>query len=207
MKTILALFTALSLGTAFAQSSGEPMLNIEPRGTKAEMGQRHMVEFTADSLPTLIYSMTKTKTKGTSSDNDSSSQLSLNYAYAIHPNIQVGGKLNYFNGLFANNDVEQLDVQAGLWLNSKAGDLKNSPYINFLIGTGYAQTFGANGGRDDIFLGTIAFGKRYSLERFGVNHVSWTPEIAFTSQNSTANSSYDYRQATEFRLLQFSVLW
>lgn len=219
MKTVLALVTALSLGTAYAQSNwdttssgsgtGEDtgFFNIAPQAQQAQEGQRHMIEFNAQSMPNIMYAIQKSKTKGTSSDNDSASTLNFNYAYSIHPNIQLGGRFNYFNGIFGNNDIERMDVQLGGWFNTKAGDLKNSPYISAHLGTGYAQTFGTNGGRDDLWLASAAIGKRFSLEGWGVSNISWTPEIALVSVNSTNDSSFDYRQATEFRLLQFSVLW
>lgn len=211
MKTILALVAALSLGTAYAQNTGSGMggmMNVEGQGAKAEKGQRHMIEFQADSVPRLIYSLERTKAKGTKGDNESGAELSFNYAYAIHPNIQVGGKFNFFNGVFANNDVERMDISVGGWFNFLGGDLANSAYLSLLLGTGYAQTFGANGGRDDLRLTTLALGKRFGMgERWGVNNLSWTPEIALVSENSTTDSSFDYRQATEFRILQFSVLW
>jgi hypothetical protein len=211
MKTILAVAAVLSFGTVYAQttdgSGDESLFNIAPQEEQAEEGQRHMVEFNAESIPSLIYSIERSKAKGTSGDTESGSNISLNYAYAIHPNVQVGGKFNFFNGVFANNDVERMDVQASGWFNTKAGDLANSPYVSVSLGTGYAQTFGSNGGRDDLWLGSLSFGKRFGLDRIGVKHISWTPELAFVTENSTNDSSYDYRQATEFRLLQFSVLW
>lgn len=205
MKTILALAAALTIGTAYAQDDG--YLNIAGREEQTERGQRHMIEFNAQAVPSAIFALQKSKTKGTSSDNDNSSSLNFNYAYTIHPNIQVGGRFNYFNGIFANNDVERMDVQVGGWLNSKAGDLQNSPYVSLHLGTGYAQTFGQNGGRDDLWLATAALGKRFSLENWGVKAVSWTPEVALVQTNSTNDSSFDYRQAVEFRVLEFSVLW
>jgi hypothetical protein len=217
MKTIFALVTALSLGSAYAQQGGSlegggyrssgGLVDIRDRQAQTEEGQRHMIEFTAESVPTLIYALERTKTKGTEGDNESGSSLSFNYAYTIHPNVQVGGKFSFFNGVFANNDVERMDVQVGAWFNTKAGDLFNSPYIAALVGTGYAQTFGERGGRDDLWLGSLALGKRFSMERWGVKHLTWTPEIAFVYENSTNDSNFDYRQATEFRVLQFSVLW
>ncbi len=216
MKTILALVTALSLASASAQTgagggtayrSDSGMINIASQNQEAKEGQRHMVEFNTLNIPSLVFALQKSKTKGTESDNDSSSSLNLNYAYTVHPNVQVGGRFNYFNGIFANNDVERMDVQVGGWFNSKAGDLKNSAYLSAHLGTGWAQTFGDRGGRDDLWLLTGALGKRTSLEHWGLNHVSWTPEVALVQTNSTNNSSFDYRQALEFRLLQFSVLW
>lgn len=205
MKTIYALVGALTVGSAFAQNPG--WLNIAPQAQEAAEGQRHMIEFNGESVPKIIYSLERTKTKGTGGNNDSGSDISMNYAYTIHPNVQIGGRFSFFNGVFANNDVERLNVQVGGWFNTKAGDLQNSPYVAAFVGTGYAQTFGSNGGRDDLWLGQISFGKRFSLESWGLKSVSWTPEVAFITENSTNNSNFDYRQATEFRLLQFSVLW
>jgi hypothetical protein len=223
MKTLLALVTALSLGTALAQNGWEDStttndtssgtggyskyFNIAPQRQEAPVGQRHMVEFSAQSLPSAIYAIQRAKTKGSSAETDTSSTLNLNYAYTIHPNLQIGGRFNYFNGIFANNDVERLDVQVGGWFNTMAGDLANSPYASLHLGTGYAQTFGYRGARDDLWIATLAIGKRFSLDSWVVKHISWTPEIALTTVNSTNDSSFDYRQATEFRLLQFSVLW
>lgn len=212
MKTILALTTVLAVGTAYAQTKadtnkGNDYFKIAPQRQQAPEGQRHMVEFNGESIPTFIYSLERTKAKGTEAENDSGADLRINYAYTVHPNLQFGGRFNYFSGVFANNDVERWDIQAAAWFNTKAGDLANSPYVSVSLGTGIAQTYGDNGGRDDLWLGTLAFGKRFSLEGMGIKHVSYTPEIAFVSENSTNNSNFDYRQATEFRLLQFSVLW
>lgn len=214
MKTILALVTAMSFGTAFAQSSmrGQQnnfggMLDIEKQEAKATEGQRHMIEFDAQSIPSLVYSIEKLKTKGTDSENESGSNLGFNYAYSIHPNIQVGGRFKYFNGRSANNDAEELNVQVGGWFNTKAGDLQNSPYASLHLGAGYAQTFGTGGGRDDLILTTLAAGKRFSMENWGVKHVTWTPEIALVQTNSTNDKNFDYRQALEFRLIQFAVIF
>lgn len=214
MKTILALTTALALGTAYAQTpqknspnSTNDYFKIAPQQQQAAEGQRHMVEFNGDFIPTFIYSLERSKTKGSEADNESGANLKFNYAYTLHPNLQVGGKLSYFNGVSGNTDQEEMTLSAAAWFNTKAGDLQNSPYISVALGTGWAQTYGSNGGRDDLWLASIAFGKRFALDNLGIKHVSYTPEIAFVNENSTTNSNFDYRQATEFRLLQFSVLW
>lgn len=207
MKTILALAAAaLTVGSAFAQEDSG-WLNIAPQEQQTQEGQRHMIEFNAESIPSIIYSLERSKTRGTGGDNDSSSNISLNYAYTIHPNIQLGGRFNFFNGIAGNVDQERMNVQVGGWFNTKAGDLQNSPYVSLHVGTGYAQTFSQGNRRDDLWTGQVALGKRFSMENWGVRALSWTPEIAFVTENSTNNSSFDYRQATEFRLLQFSVLW
>lgn len=212
MKTILALVTAMSFGAAYAQSNqGQRwggMVDIEERQeAKAPEGQRHMIEFNANSVPSLIWAFTKDKTKGTSSDNDSDVIFDMNYAYAIHPNIQVGGRFNYFSGVSGNQDTEELGLAAVGWFNTKANDLQNSPFLSVSVGAGYAQTFETGGTRDDLITSSISAGKRFSMENWGVKHLTWTPEVALTNTNSTANTTFDYRQALEFRVLQFSVIW
>jgi hypothetical protein len=50
-------------------------------------------------------------------------------------------------------------------------------------------------------------GKRFPLDRWGIKHVTWTPELAFKFINSTTDESIDYSQSAQLRLLQFSVLF
>lgn len=213
MKTILAVTAATLSVSSFANTQNQGMgrfdeyVDIQSQEAKATEGNRHMIEFNAESIPSLVYAIEKTKTEGTSSENDSDTTLIMNYAYSFHPNFQLGGRINYFNGVFANNDVERFDVSAKGWFNLKAGDLANSAFLAASIGTGWAQTFGTNGGRDDLWLASVSIGKRFSMDPIGLNNVSWTPEIALVNENSTNNSSFNYRQATEFRIVQFSVIW
>lgn len=212
MKKIIGILLAFSVGSVFAAERGSTpsfggMLDIEKQEAQTEQGQRHMIEFNANSVPSLVWAFTKDKSKGTSSDNDSDIDFDMNYAYTIHPNFQLGGRFNYFNGINGNNDTEQLGVQAVGWFNTKAGDLQNSPFLSLALGAGYAQTFGTNGGRDDLITAGVSAGKRFGMERWGVKALTWTPEVALTTLNSTNNSSFDYQQALEFRVLQFSVIW
>jgi hypothetical protein len=211
MKKILGLLLALSVAPAFAEVGSTPsfgnMVDIQNQEARVQDGQRHMIEFNANSVPSLIWAFTKDKTKGTDSENDSDIALDFNYAYTIHPNIQVGGRFNYFTGISGNNDQENLGIQAVGWFNTKAGDLQNSPFLSVALGGGYAQTYGANGSRDDLVTAAVTAGKRFGMDRWGVKHLTWTPEVALTTTNSTNNSSFDYRQALEFRFVQFSVIW
>lgn len=211
MKKILGLLLALSVAPAFAAQGSTPsfggMVDIQKQEAPVQEGQRHMIEFNANSIPSLIWAFSKDKTKGTSSDNDSDIALDFNYAYTIHPNFQVGGRLNYFTGISGNNDQENFGLQAVGWFNTKAGDLQNSPFLSVALGGGYAQTYGANGSRDDLVTAAVSAGKRFSMDRWGIKHLTWTPEVALVNTNSTNNSSFDYRQAFELRFVQFSVIW
>lgn len=215
MKKVLALVAALLLGSAYADSLSHNragsrfggVFNIQRQEARAPEDQRHMIEFNAQSIPSLIYSMTRTSVRGGGADNDTNSALSFNYAYTLHPNFQLGGRFNYFKGVDANNDVERMGLQLGGWFNLNGGDLQNSSYASLHLGTGYDQTFGTQGTRDELVLTTLAIGKRTSMRGWGVSHLTWSPEIAYVNTNSTTNSTFNYQQAYEFRVLQFSVIW
>lgn len=221
MKTIFAIAAVALASGAFAHnheagysadstvddgSRWGDMVNIQSQEARPSDGNRNMIEFNSQSIPSLVFGAEKTKTEGRSSDNDTDWSLGFNYAYTVHPNIQLGGRLNYFNGVFANNDVERMDVSAVGWFNL-TDDLSNAVFASLSLGTGFAQTFSGEGSRDDLWLTSVSLGKRFSLDRFGVKNVSWTPEIALVNENSTTDDTFDYRQATEFRLVQFSVIW
>lgn len=219
MKTILALTAAaLSFGviadtheSGTSAQSGQgrwgDFVNIQSQEAQVTEGNRHMIEFNTQSIPSFLFAVERTKTSGSTGDNDTDWTLGLNYAYSIHPNIQLGGRFNYFNGVFANNDVERYDLSAVGWFNLNSNDLANSGFASLSLGTGIAQTFSSPGSRDDLWLASVSIGKRFSLERWGVKNISWTPEVALINENSTSNDTLDYRQATEFRLVQFSVIW
>lgn len=212
MKKIIGILLAFSVGSAFAARTGSTpsfggMLDIEKQEAQTQEGQKHMIEFNANSVPSLVWAFTKDKSKGTSSENDSDIDFDMNYAYTIHPNFQLGGRLNYFTGISGNNDQENLLLQAVGWFNTKGGDLQNSPFLSFGVGGGYAQTYGDGGSRDDLLNATLSAGKRFGMDKWGVKHLTWTPEVALTTSNSTNNDSFDYRQALEFRFIQFSVIW
>jgi hypothetical protein len=195
MKTILAFATALVISTsAYAQHDGT----------------RHMFEFNADSILQGILSFEKSKTRGNATDNSTQLDLSLNYAYSIPsmPRLQVGGRINYVKGTEAGRgDLEDYGAEAGAIVNMWS-DLRNSPYASLYLGLGWANTYGGTAGRkDEILSSTLAFGKRYSLERFGINSLTYTPEIAFENLNSTTGSNLEYAQSIQFRLLQFSAFF
>lgn len=172
----------------------------------ARQGRRHMFEFNVDSPLKAALSFERNKVKGSDADNESNAALSLNYAYGIHRLVQAGFRLNYFSGVNGNVDVENMDVSIGAILNSEE-DFTRSMFAALYIGAGWAQQFGNGTNRDDLRFTTLSVGKRMPLEKFGLDHVTWTPEIALKTTNSTTNSSLDYSQSLEFRILQFSVFF
>jgi len=192
MKTILALTTALLMSSSvFAQTT-------------------HMFEFNADSVLQGVLSFDKSKTRGNSADNDTQLGLNLNYAYSIPtmPRLQVGGRANYEKGTAGGRgDFEDYSLQVGAIVNMW-DDLRDSPYASLYVGYGWDNTYGVSEGRkDEVMTTTLAVGKRFSLDRWGIKHLTYTPEIALQNLNSTTGSALEYSQNIQLRFLQFSVFF
>ncbi len=173
-------------------------------------GSRHMFEFNADSVLKGILSFDKSKTRGSEADNDTQLDISLNYAYSLPtmPMLQLGGRLNYDKGTMAGRgDLEDYSAEVGAILNLSA-DLRNALYASLYLGLGWANTYGgANSGTDEILTSTLAVGKRFGMDAWGIKHLTYTPELALENINSTTGSSLEYSQNLQFRFLQFSVFF
>lgn len=199
MKTIFALGTALMVGTsAYAQEF-------------SSTGSRHMFEFNADSVLQGVFSFDKSKTRGSSADNDTQLNLNLNYAYSLPmmPRLQLGGRVNYDKGTEAGRgDLEDYSLEVGGIVNMWE-DLENSPYASLYIGLGWANTYGNNafGRKDETLTSTLAVGKRFSMNQWGIKHLTYTPEVALENVNSTTGSALEYSQNIQFRFLQFAVFF
>ncbi len=215
MKKILAVTLALAAtSSAFADrlidayGSQRQETGGDTSVAVADKGSRHMVEFNAESLPSLIFSFKKDKTPDETADNGTDLKLGLNYAYGVHRFLQAAARFNYGSGAGSGSfsDTENFNIQVGGYLNSDS-DFSRATYLSAFIGAGYEQDFGNEGEREDVRIGSIAIGKRIPLDRFGIQHVVYTPEVALTNTNSTTDKSFDYRQAVELRLLQFSAFF
>jgi hypothetical protein len=79
-----------------------------------------------------------------------------------------------------------------------------SLYLGMLWNREYGPGVGEN---DEVLYSTLALGRRYSMEKWGVKHLTYTPEIAFQNRNSTNGGDFSYTQSLEFRFLQFSVFF
>ena len=182
---------------ASATSSNQPL---------ADKGGRHMFEFNIDSILAAAISFDKVKTKGQDSDNDTNMQFSGNYFYGVHPMLQIGGRVDYFNGVGAVEDIETMSLDIGGYINSDQ-DFSRAAFLGAFVGAGWAQQFGDTSSRDDLRQATVSIGKRFPLSRWGIRHITWTPELALKYQNSTTDQSLDYTQSLQLRILQFSVLF
>ncbi len=167
--------------------------------------KNHMIDFNADSIVQGALNFGKTKNKGSDADNGTDLKLLFNYAYRVAPKLQVGMRTNYVkDSTKLNSEGWGLEVGA-IWNFQE--DLMNSPYASLYVGMQWDNTYGAFASSDEIRKTTLAVGKRFDLKVLGIEHVTWSPEIAFQSLNSTTSSALDYATNIQFRFLQFSVLF
>jgi hypothetical protein len=198
MKTIFALVTALFVSSAMAQPANP----------------QHMFEFNADSVLQGVFSIDKSKSRGRSSNNDTQMKLDLNYAWALPAmrNIQLGARLKYWKGTEAGRgSFEDYGGEIGAIYNftryMQEVDLMDAWYTSLYLGLGWANTYTSGIRDDEYFSTTVAVGKRFMLKQWGLNHLVYTPEIAFENLNSTTGGALEYSQNLQLRFLQFAVFF
>lgn len=167
--------------------------------------KNHMFDFNADSIVQGTLNFGKTKNRGTHADNGSDLKLLLNYAYRVAPRMQVGVRTNYVKDSTKYNS-EGWGMEVGAIWNFQE-DFMNTAYASVYLGMQWDNTYGALASSDEIRKGTLAVGKRFDLKVFGLDHVTWSPEIALQALNSSTGSALDYAHSIQFRFLQFSVLF
>ncbi len=168
-------------------------------------GVRHMFEFNVDSALRGAFAFDNSKVRGEDATNDARSDLSLNYAYGVAKLFQLGARMNYFSGKSGANDYENFDFSVGGILNSEE-DFSRATFVSLYLGAGWAEEFGPNT-RDELQFATLAVGRRFPLEAFGIKHLSYSPEVALKNVSSTTGKALDHSQSMQFRFLQFSVLF
>lgn len=203
MKALLILATVLTMGNfSYAQTMG-----ISP--LKSSTGTKHMFDFNADSVLRGVLSFGKSKLPGEDSDSDIQMDVRLNYAYQLDsmPQLQLGTRLDYLKDTASAGDIENWGIQiGGIW--NQSTDLLNTMYASLYLGMLWNREYGPGAGEnDEVLYSTLALGRRYSMEKWGVKHLTYTPEIAFQNRNSTNGGDFSYTQSLELRFLQFSVFF
>lgn len=171
--------------------------------------QRHMFLFDADSILQGVYSLSENKVPGKKEKTDSQLRLNLNYFYTIPQlqKLQFGGGLTYAKDTGINGDTENYGAQVGAIWNFK-DDLTNSLYVKGLAGLTWNQEYGGEGsGSDETYNLTAALGRRFSLANWGMNHVVYSPELAWVGRDSTTSADFDHSSELQLRFLQFSVFF
>ncbi len=203
MKALLILATVLTMGNfSYAQTMGVSPL-------KSSTGTKHMFDFNADSVLRGVLSFGKSKLPGEDSDSDIQMDVRLNYAYQLDsmPQLQLGTRLDYLKDTASAGDIENWGIQiGGIW--NQSTDLLNTMYASLYLGMLWNKEYGPGvGENDEVLYSTLALGRRYSMEKWGVKHLTYTPEIAFQNRNSTNGGDFSYTQSLELRFLQFSVFF
>ena len=212
MKKLLVAAMILTSGPVLAQNYyGSPRnsQNQEAAGAATPVvnpGVRHMLEFSPEAMEAAVLSFDRIKSKGSDADSGTNLNFDVNYAYGVSQYLQAAARFHYLSGLSGADPSEELTIQLGAIMNLTS-DFTQAAYVSLFVGAGFDQQFGNNGSRDDLRLGTIAVGKRFPLTMFGVKHITYSPEVALQTVNSTTNDSLDYSQSLEFRFLQFSVFF
>jgi hypothetical protein len=207
MKKLIALGLATLSFSAMADFRRHPryMQKMETERAPAAEGVQNMFEFNVDSVVAAAVAFDNSKAKGSDTTNDTRANISLNYAYGLAPLVQLGFRMNYFNGMSGANDHENFDFAVGGIFNNME-DFTQATYISLYLGAGFAEEYGPNT-RDDLRFATLAIGKRFQLDRFGLKHVTYSPEIAVKNVSSTTSQALDHSQSLQFRILQFSVFF
>ncbi len=201
MKKLLALGLSALVSVPVIAQSGDT-------------SNKHMVEFNMDGPLAALATISRSKVRGQAAENDVNWNFNVNYAYQLPmmPKLQLGTRLNYLKqaAMPGRGDAEDYGLEVGAYYNLRE-DLRNTPYASLFLGVGWANTYGGLEGdtkrRDELTKSTLAIGHRFGLERFGVGHVTYNPEVALQSINSTTGGAIEYRQDIQFRLLQFSVFF
>ena len=183
----------------------------EHRTPASDSGSLSMFEFNADSVLGGFFSLDQSKTRGSSADNDIELNLNLNYAYQLssYPRMQLGWRFDYLKDTNSTGDIENWGLQIGAIYNNSA-DLQNSMYASLYLGMGWDHAYGAASGgnsSNENMISTIAVGRRYSLDRMGVKHLTYSPEVALQNRNATTGGALEYSQSLQIRFLQFSVFF
>ncbi len=183
----------------------------ETRIPASEDGSLSMFEFNADSVLGGYFSLDQSKTRGSSVDNDIELNLNLNYAYQLssYRRMQLGWRFDYLKDTNSSGDIENWGLQVGAIYNNST-DLQNTMYASVYLGMGWDHSYGAASGGNsstENMISTIALGRRYSLDRMGVKHLTYSPEIALQNRNATTGGALEYSQSLQFRFLQFSVFF
>lgn len=169
--------------------------------------QKHMVQIGTDNTTIGNLSWTSEKTRGTDAEENKFFYALANYAMTFTDHIQAGGKVELTKSKFGDESSHTYGLQVGGIYNLDT-DFRKSLYASLYVGWewGYSNDSVTPIERTESFISTVAVGKRCPLTFISEN-VTYSPEIAFVSTNPTKSSVTEWRQALEFRILQFSVFF
>jgi hypothetical protein len=155
--------------------------------------------------------------------------FSLNYAYTLTDRIQLGAfyKQSHYDGNLTSKDgkkadIDQMSNSFGVFtLYNFNDDLFSSFYVGFLVaninveeeyGHGFTEAEGKAPFEldEDGTLYQIYFGKRFSLKRFGIQNITYSPQIAMYSRTygkDYGDQGFDKGKGLVVDVLRFDVLF
>lgn len=169
--------------------------------------QKHMVEFNADSVTLGTFNFSNSKDRGQDSSENKIWALSGNYAHSVTDHIQAGTQFSYTKFHTASSGhSENLEILVGGIYNLDT-DFRKSFYASVYAGWEWGHSTKPNASTED-FVSKFGLGKRIPLSMFNLENVTYSPEVAFKSTNSTKSSSTtEWTQDLQIKFLQFSVFF
>ncbi|MFY7993576.1 MAG: hypothetical protein ACOVP4_09815 [Bacteriovoracaceae bacterium] len=187
MKKLFLALIALSSVSAFAQ--------------------KHMVNFSNDSLVIGDLSFVSSKDRGSEKDNRTDFGLKVNYAYAVHPHLQVGTKLGLEKAKEGSLKTDNYEIFVGAIYNLEL-DFRQSYYASLYLGYQKDDAYGVSPVlHSERTVGQLSLGKRFPLKMIGFENLTYSPEVTASSTNYTTSTAADWRQDLKFTFLQFSVFF
>lgn len=172
--------------------------------------QKHMIEFSTNSFlfGEVAFNLEKERTDQ-NAEETKNAFLYLNYAYAIASQVQIGVRGQYLSSKGEDFAYKSNTLALGVIYNFSA-KLNEALYTSLYSGFEWdkSEQSGSNTDRDESLVATVALGKRFPLSFLGVENITYSPEISFSSMSSTQSTSdSDWSQDLAFKFLQFSVLF
>lgn len=155
--------------------------------------------------------------------------FAINYAYRLTDRVQLGAfyKQSHYDGNLTNKsgkeaDIDEMSNSFGLFsIYNFSDDLFSSYYVGFLFaninaereyGHGLTEAEGkAPFELDDAgSLYQIYFGKRFSLKRFGIHNITYSPQIGLYSRTygkDFSDQGFEKGKGIIVDIIRFDVLF
>lgn len=198
---------------------------------EVEKRPRHMVMITTQGFG-FGGSAEDGDTKGSSPFKGSTideHNFALNYAYTITDRIQLGAffkQSRYTNNVKTKSgddaDIDEMTNSFGVYgIYNFSDDLYTSYYLGFMVASinreeNYGRGFTEAEEKQPFELDDkgsvyqIYFGKRFSLKRFGIQNITYSPQIALYSRTygkDFSDQGFDKGKGIIFDVVRFDVLF
>ncbi|WPU66265.1 hypothetical protein [Peredibacter starrii] len=174
----------------------------------SSLAQNHMVEFNGDAIMYGAFNHSKTKSKEQATDETNNGALYVNVARTVSDHIQFAIQGNYLHADYSAGFFESYAFLLGGIYNLDT-DFRKSYYAGVYAGMGWENnSLNTPNSHEEKLVGKVVVGKRFPLEFLNLENVTYSPELAFTSETATKSSSDEqWSQNLAIKFLQFSVFF